>query len=122
MVFSRFLSMTLFIPAENTRHSEKPGQNPVIPHQLLITKLFYFIFFFQIENRLPRSEKLKTMMKQGVPHSLRSHMWPRLCGAFVKKANADTSYKDIVRTSSNDHLMTSKQIEKVCINETGVFL
>jgi hypothetical protein len=28
-VFSRFLSMTIFIPAENTRHSEKPGQNPV---------------------------------------------------------------------------------------------
>ncbi|XP_064629601.1 small G protein signaling modulator 3-like isoform X2 [Lineus longissimus] len=66
----------------------------------------------KIENRLPRSEKLKTMMKQGVPHSLRPYIWPRLCGAFVKKANADTSYKDIVRTSSNDHLMTSKQIEK----------
>jgi hypothetical protein len=28
MVFSRFLSMTIFISAENTRHSEKPGQNP----------------------------------------------------------------------------------------------
>jgi hypothetical protein len=28
MVFSRFLSMTIFIPADNTRHSEKPGQNP----------------------------------------------------------------------------------------------
>jgi hypothetical protein len=28
MVFSRFLSMTIFIPAENTRHSEKSGQNP----------------------------------------------------------------------------------------------
>jgi hypothetical protein len=28
-VFSRFLSMTIFIPAENTHHSEKPGQNPL---------------------------------------------------------------------------------------------
>jgi hypothetical protein len=28
-VFSRFLSMTIFIPAENTRHAEKPGQNSV---------------------------------------------------------------------------------------------
>jgi hypothetical protein len=27
-VFSRFLSMTILIPAENTRHSENPGQNP----------------------------------------------------------------------------------------------
>jgi hypothetical protein len=25
----RFLSMTIFIPAENTRHSKNPGQNPV---------------------------------------------------------------------------------------------
>jgi hypothetical protein len=31
MVFSRFLSMTIFIPAENTRHSQKPGQNPENP-------------------------------------------------------------------------------------------
>jgi hypothetical protein len=29
MVFSRFLSRTIFIPAENTWHSEKPGQNPM---------------------------------------------------------------------------------------------
>jgi hypothetical protein len=29
-VFSRFLLITIFIPAENTRHSEKPGQNPVM--------------------------------------------------------------------------------------------
>jgi hypothetical protein len=29
MVFSRFLLTAIFIPAENTRHSEKPGQNPV---------------------------------------------------------------------------------------------
>jgi hypothetical protein len=28
-VFSRFLSMVIFIPAENIQHSEKPGQNPV---------------------------------------------------------------------------------------------
>jgi hypothetical protein len=27
MEFSRFLSKTIFIPAENTQHSEKPGQN-----------------------------------------------------------------------------------------------
>jgi hypothetical protein len=30
MVFSRFLSTTIFIPAENTQHSEKPGQNSVL--------------------------------------------------------------------------------------------
>jgi hypothetical protein len=30
MVFSRFVSTTIFIPAENTLHSEKPGQNSEI--------------------------------------------------------------------------------------------
>jgi predicted ester cyclase len=30
MVFSRFLSTTIFVPAENTWHSEKPGQNSEI--------------------------------------------------------------------------------------------
>ncbi|XP_074647202.1 small G protein signaling modulator 3 homolog isoform X2 [Tubulanus polymorphus] len=67
----------------------------------------------KIENRLPRSEKLRAMIKAGgVPHSLRPHLWPRLCGALEKKENSSTSYKDIVKASSNDHLMTSKQIEK----------
>jgi hypothetical protein len=28
--FSRFLSTTIFIPAENTRHPEKHGQNPAV--------------------------------------------------------------------------------------------
>ena len=37
----------------------------------------------------------------------------RLSGALEKKKNSDLTYKDIVKTSSNDHLMTSKQIEKV---------
>jgi hypothetical protein len=30
MVFSSFLSTTIFIPADNTRHSEEPGQNPAV--------------------------------------------------------------------------------------------
>jgi hypothetical protein len=41
MVFSRFLSMTIFIPAENTRHSEKLGQNPANCQQIIfITQPF----------------------------------------------------------------------------------
>jgi hypothetical protein len=31
MVFSRFLAMTIFIPAENTQHSEFPGHIPAKP-------------------------------------------------------------------------------------------
>jgi hypothetical protein len=53
------------------------------------------------------------MVKQGIPHSLRPHIWMRLSGGMEKKLKSDLTYKDIVKASSNDLLMTSKQIEKV---------
>lgn len=68
---------------------------------------------WQIESQLPRSEKLRQMVYQGVPHSIRSQIWMRTTGALDKKLRSEMSYKIIVKTSSNDHLMTSKQIEKV---------
>ncbi|GFR68912.1 LOW QUALITY PROTEIN: small G protein signaling modulator 3-like protein [Elysia marginata] len=67
----------------------------------------------KVEARLPRSEKLRGMVKQGIPHSLRGQMWLRLSGALDKKQKSDLSYKDVVKASSSDHLMTSKQIEKI---------
>ena len=73
-----------------------------------------FLLWWQIESRLPRSEKLRQMVYQGVPHSIRSQIWMRTTGALEKKLKSEMNYKIIVKTSSNDHLMTSKQIEKVC--------
>lgn len=61
---------------------------------------------------LPRTEKLRDMVRAGIPHSLRAQMWLRLSGALQKKIKSDTSYHDIVKASGNDQLMTSKQIEK----------
>lgn len=66
----------------------------------------------KIESRLPRSEKLKAMIRQGIPHSIRPQIWMRISGALEKKLKSETNYKMIVKASSNDHLMTSKQIEK----------
>ncbi|KAK6171357.1 hypothetical protein SNE40_019563 [Patella caerulea] len=66
----------------------------------------------KVEPRLPRSEKLRGMVRNGIPHSLRSQIWMRLSGALEKKLNSELSYKDVVKASANDHLMTSKQIEK----------
>lgn len=86
----------------------------------------------KVETRLPRTEKLNSMVAAGIPHSLRPQMWLRMSGALEKKFQSELSYKDIVKMSSNDSLMTSKQIEKdllhtmptnVCfshINSTGV--
>lgn len=36
----------------------------------------------------------------------------RMSGALQKKIKSETCYQEIVRASSNDALMTSKQIEK----------
>ncbi|KAI0232017.1 RUN and TBC1 domain-containing protein 3 [Lamellibrachia satsuma] len=66
----------------------------------------------KVESRLPHSEKLKGMIKHGIPHSMRPQIWLRISGALETRHRSDTSYKDIVKASSNDNLMTSKQIEK----------
>ncbi|KAJ1525754.1 hypothetical protein ONE63_008960 [Megalurothrips usitatus] len=65
-----------------------------------------------VETCLPRTEKLRSMVRAGIPHSLRSQVWMRLSGALQKKISSEVSYKDIVKASSSDALMTSKQIEK----------
>jgi hypothetical protein len=39
-------------------------------------------------------------------------MWFMLAGSLQKQLSSEMSYKDIVKASSNDALMTSKQIEK----------
>ena len=63
---------------------------------------------------ITRTEKLRALVVEGIPHSLRPQIWMRLSGATAKRAGSrsDVSYKQIVRASSSDHLMTSRQIEK----------
>ncbi|XP_066158762.1 small G protein signaling modulator 3 homolog isoform X3 [Euwallacea fornicatus] len=66
----------------------------------------------KVEIRIPRTDKLSQMVRSGIPHSLRPQLWMRMCGALEKKQQSELIYKEIVRMSSNDSLMTSKQIEK----------
>ncbi|ERL86155.1 hypothetical protein D910_03568 [Dendroctonus ponderosae] len=66
----------------------------------------------KVEVRIPRTDKLLQMVRSGIPHSLRSQMWMRMSGALEKKQHSELCYKEILRMSSNDSLMTSKQIEK----------
>lgn len=65
-----------------------------------------------VDVMLPRTEKLRNMVREGIPHSLRAQMWMRLSGALAKKQKSETSYQDVIKASANDQLMTSKQIEK----------
>lgn len=36
----------------------------------------------KVEVRLPRTDKLKSMVEAGVPHSLRPQIWTRMSGKF----------------------------------------
>ncbi|RZF38283.1 hypothetical protein LSTR_LSTR009006 [Laodelphax striatellus] len=65
-----------------------------------------------VDIKLPKTEKLREMVRDGIPHSLRSQIWMRMSGALAKKQSYDMSYKDIVKSSNSDVLVTSKQIEK----------
>lgn len=65
-----------------------------------------------VDRRLPRTDKLRAMVREGIPHSLRPQLWMRFSGALEKKTLSEMSYKDMVKASSNDTLVTSKQIEK----------
>lgn len=50
-----------------------------------------------VDVMLPRTEKLRSMVREGIPHSLRAQMWTRLSGALAKKQKSETSYHDIVK-------------------------
>ncbi|XP_050313746.1 small G protein signaling modulator 3 homolog isoform X2 [Anthonomus grandis grandis] len=66
----------------------------------------------KVDIRIPRTDKLSQMIRLGIPHSLRPQVWMRMSGALVKKQQSELGYKEIVKMSSSDSLMTSKQIEK----------
>ena len=55
---------------------------------------FYsLIYSMQLESRLPHTEKLRHLVREGIPHSLRPNIWMRLSGAQQKKENSETTYK-----------------------------
>ncbi|KAE8611528.1 hypothetical protein XENTR_v10012492 [Xenopus tropicalis] len=66
----------------------------------------------KIDVTLPHSDKLRSLVLAGIPHSMRPQLWMRLSGALQKKQNSEMTYKDIVRNSSNDDTLAAKQIEK----------
>jgi hypothetical protein len=69
-------------------------------------------FSNRLAPQISRTDALRLLVLDGIPHAMRPHVWLRLAGANRKKAESEVTYKQIVRASSNDHLMTSKQIEK----------
>lgn len=61
---------------------------------------------------LPRSVKLTQLIRDGIPHSMRSELWIRLSGAQRKKLKSEVTYPEIIEASTNDNIASSKAIEK----------
>ncbi|XP_038836200.1 small G protein signaling modulator 3-like isoform X1 [Salvelinus namaycush] len=59
---------------------------------------------------LPRSERLRSLVLGGIPHSMRPQLWMRLSGALQKKRTTEISYKEIVKNSTNDETTAAKQV------------
>ncbi|KRZ92591.1 Small G protein signaling modulator 3, partial [Trichinella sp. T8] len=74
----------------------------------------------KVESFLPRSEELASLVRAGVPHSLRPYVWPRLCGATRRRQRADYTYADMLnelkkvddQDDDDDYSLTFGQIEK----------
>uniref|UniRef100_A0A8C2DZ91 RUN and TBC1 domain-containing protein 3 n=1 Tax=Cyprinus carpio TaxID=7962 RepID=A0A8C2DZ91_CYPCA len=66
----------------------------------------------KISPTLARSDRLRTLVLGGIPHSMRPQLWMRLSGALQKKRTSDISYREIVKNSANDDTTAAKQIEK----------
>uniref|UniRef100_A0AAY5EBP9 Small G protein signaling modulator 3 n=1 Tax=Electrophorus electricus TaxID=8005 RepID=A0AAY5EBP9_ELEEL len=65
-----------------------------------------------ISPSLPRSDRLRSLVLGGIPHSMRPQLWMRLSGALQKKRTSEISYREIIKNSSNDDTTAAKQIEK----------
>ena len=57
-------------------------------------------------------DRVKHLIKQGVPHSLRHQLWPRLLNIEKKKQKSQFSYQAIVSQCSNKSSPVNVQIEK----------
>ncbi|XP_039543051.1 small G protein signaling modulator 3 isoform X2 [Pimephales promelas] len=66
----------------------------------------------KISPTLARSDRLRSLVLGGIPHSMRPQLWMRLSGALQKKRTSEISYREIVKNSSNDDTTAAKQIEK----------
>uniref|UniRef100_A0A8C1QD62 Small G protein signaling modulator 3 n=1 Tax=Cyprinus carpio TaxID=7962 RepID=A0A8C1QD62_CYPCA len=68
----------------------------------------------KISPTLARSDRLRTLVLGGIPHSMRPQLWMRLSGALQKKRTSDICYKEIVKNSSNDETTAAKQKRIFC--------
>lgn len=66
----------------------------------------------KIDPLLPRSEKLASLVRAGVPHSLRPFIWPRLSGATLKRQQVNFTFQEIMKAATAEKSSVIKAIEK----------
>ncbi|OWA53792.1 Small G protein signaling modulator 3 [Hypsibius exemplaris] len=66
----------------------------------------------KLQYKIARTEKLRGMILDGIPHSLRGQMWMRLSGAVEKKYGSEIAYGDIVRNTCKIHKADDRLIDK----------
>ena len=66
----------------------------------------------KVDDILPKSEKLRMLVREGIPHCMRPQIWARLGGGRLKQVQSEMSYIEVVKCSSDDNVISSRHIEK----------
>ncbi|KAJ8037117.1 Small G protein signaling modulator 3-like [Holothuria leucospilota] len=98
----------------------EPFQTENPPLQLKWTAYFEFahnqevgdLTWEKLDSKLPPSDKLKELVHLGIPHNMRPKLWMRLSGGQQKKETSQSSYKEIIKASTEEQSIYTKQIEK----------
>ena len=55
----------------------------------------------------------RSMVKDGIPHSLRPYVWLRLAGAMLKKNTSEVTYKQVKKVSDYNNILLNTQPYKL---------
>src|SRR5687768_6790567 len=70
--------------------------------------------------RLRASTKFGEMIRQeGIPHSLRPFLWPRLCGAVEKRKRSRHSPNGIILAEKHSQKQVHSAMPKLCERASG---
>ena len=75
-----------FFVIQNCKHTLLPSD---IFYQILAHCAIHFFLLF------------RSMVKDGIPHSLRPYVWLRLAGAMLKKNTSEVTYKQVKNVSNS---------------------
>ncbi len=115
----------IFVLSFSGKWSEKVSISSTFYVRIFHTKvalLSFSLVTFWRKKALLYKKLVRKMLKKltaGIPHSLRPYVWMRLTGALQKKAASELTYKQIVKASTNDHLV-NYNIEYITLIQSNI--